>query len=103
MIQEQQWLLSLGTFLPLAGVLVMLFIPKKDEATAKGVADKAKLVKCTATTTAVVKNPGNGGGSGTTANSMRGGGRSVNWLDRSGFRSSRVISKSSMTRDGSVR
>ncbi|MDO8391105.1 MAG: NADH-quinone oxidoreductase subunit M [Actinomycetota bacterium] len=38
MIQEQQWLLSLGTFLPLAGVLVMLFIPKKDEATAKGVA-----------------------------------------------------------------
>ncbi|MSV80945.1 MAG: NADH-quinone oxidoreductase subunit M, partial [Actinobacteria bacterium] len=38
MIQEQQWLLSLGTFLPLAGVLVMLFIPKKDEAMAKGVA-----------------------------------------------------------------
>ena len=38
MIQEQQWLLSLGTFLPLVGVLVMLFIPKKDEATAKGVA-----------------------------------------------------------------
>ena len=38
MIQEQQWLLSLGTFLPLAGVLVMLFIPKKDESTAKGVA-----------------------------------------------------------------
>ena len=37
------------------------------EATAKGVADKVKLVKCTATTAAVVKNPGNGGGSGTTA------------------------------------
>ncbi len=37
MIKEQQWLLSLGTFLPLAGVLVMLFVPKKDEATAKGI------------------------------------------------------------------
>ena len=35
MIQEQQWLLSLGTFLPLVGVLVMLFIPKKNEADAK--------------------------------------------------------------------
>ena len=38
MIQEQQWLLSLGTFLPLVGVLVMLFIPKKDEYAAKAVA-----------------------------------------------------------------
>jgi len=38
MIQDQQWLLSVGVFLPLVGVLVMLFIPKKDEATAKGVA-----------------------------------------------------------------
>ena len=37
MIQEQQWLLSLGTFLPLAGVLVMLFIPKKNEVLAKEV------------------------------------------------------------------
>jgi NADH-quinone oxidoreductase subunit M len=37
MIQEQQWLLSLGTFLPLAGVLVMLFIPKKNEVLAKQV------------------------------------------------------------------
>jgi NADH-quinone oxidoreductase subunit M len=37
-LQNQQWLLSLGTFLPLVGVLVMLFIPKSDEATAKGVA-----------------------------------------------------------------
>ena len=27
-ISDQNWLLSLGTFLPLAGVLVMLFIPK---------------------------------------------------------------------------
>ena len=38
MIQEQQWLLSLGTFLPLVGVLVMLFIPKKDEYASKAVA-----------------------------------------------------------------
>ena len=37
-IQNQQWLLSLGTFLPLAGVLVMLFIPKSDESSVKGVA-----------------------------------------------------------------
>ena len=37
-LQNQQWLLSLGTFLPLVGVLVMLFIPKNDEASAKGVA-----------------------------------------------------------------
>ena len=38
MIHNQTWLLSLGTFLPLAGVLVMLFIPKSDEAMVKGVA-----------------------------------------------------------------
>ena len=37
-LQDQQWLLSLGTFLPLAGVLVMLFIPKRDEALVKGTA-----------------------------------------------------------------
>ncbi len=37
-LQNQQWLLSLGTFLPLAGVLVMLFIPKSDEVMVKGVA-----------------------------------------------------------------
>ncbi|MFM8388318.1 MAG: NuoM family protein [Actinomycetota bacterium] len=37
-LQNQQWLLSLGTFLPLVGVLVMLFIPKSDETSAKGVA-----------------------------------------------------------------
>jgi NADH-quinone oxidoreductase subunit M len=36
-LQNQQWLLSLGVFLPLAGVLVMLFIPKSDEASVKGV------------------------------------------------------------------
>ena len=37
-LENQQWLLSLGTFLPLAGVLVMLFIPKRDEALVKGTA-----------------------------------------------------------------
>jgi NADH-quinone oxidoreductase subunit M len=37
-LQDQQWLLSVGTFLPLAGVLVMLFIPKRDEALVKGTA-----------------------------------------------------------------
>ncbi len=36
-IENQQWLLSLGTFLPLAGVLVMLFIPKREESLIKGV------------------------------------------------------------------
>ena len=34
---DQSWLLSLGTFLPLAGVVLMLFVPKKDEVTAKGI------------------------------------------------------------------
>ena len=37
-LQDQQWLLSLGTFLPLAGVLVILFIPKREEALVKGMA-----------------------------------------------------------------
>jgi NADH-quinone oxidoreductase subunit M len=37
-LQNQQWLLSLGVFLPMAGVLVMLFIPKSDESMVKGVA-----------------------------------------------------------------
>jgi NADH-quinone oxidoreductase subunit M len=35
MIQEQQWLLSVGTFLPLVGVALMLFVRKDDEASAK--------------------------------------------------------------------
>jgi NADH-quinone oxidoreductase subunit M len=30
-ITDQNWLLSVGTFLPLAGVLVMLFVPKSEE------------------------------------------------------------------------
>ena len=38
MIQDQNWLLSLGTFLPLAGVLIMLFIPKNREDLSKTVA-----------------------------------------------------------------
>ena len=37
-LQNDQWLLSLGTFLPLAGVLVMLFIPKREESLVKGTA-----------------------------------------------------------------
>jgi hypothetical protein len=37
-LENQQWLLSLGTFLPLAGVLVMLFIPKREESCDKGTA-----------------------------------------------------------------
>jgi NADH-quinone oxidoreductase subunit M len=37
-IQNQPWLLSLGTFLPLAGVLVILCIPKREEAMVKATA-----------------------------------------------------------------
>ncbi len=37
-ISDQNWLLSLGTFLPLAGVLVMLLIPKREELLHKQVA-----------------------------------------------------------------
>jgi NADH-quinone oxidoreductase subunit M len=36
-LETQQWLLSLGTFLPLAGVLVMVFIPKSNERDIKAV------------------------------------------------------------------
>jgi NADH-quinone oxidoreductase subunit M len=34
-LTDQNWLLSVGTFLPLVGVLVMMFIPKGEEATHK--------------------------------------------------------------------
>ena len=34
-LTDQNWLLSVGTFLPLLGVLVMLFVPKSEEATHK--------------------------------------------------------------------
>jgi NADH-quinone oxidoreductase subunit M len=37
-ISDQNWVLSVGTFLPLAGVLVMLFIPREDETLHKQVA-----------------------------------------------------------------
>ena len=37
-ISDQNWVLTVGTFLPLAGVLVMLFIPKADEQLHKMVA-----------------------------------------------------------------
>ena len=37
-LRDQNWLLTVGTFLPLVGVLVMLFIPKSDEESHKAVA-----------------------------------------------------------------
>ena len=37
-LRDQNWVLSVGTFLPLVGVLVMLFIPKADEELSKLVA-----------------------------------------------------------------
>jgi NADH-quinone oxidoreductase subunit M len=37
-ISDQNWVLSVGTFLPLAGVLVMLFIPREDETLHKQIA-----------------------------------------------------------------
>ena len=36
-LSDHNWVLSVGTFLPLVGVLIMLFIPKGDEALAKAV------------------------------------------------------------------
>ena len=30
-LRDQNWLLTVGTFLPMVGVVVMLFIPKADE------------------------------------------------------------------------
>ncbi len=38
MLSDSNWLLTVGTFLPLAGVIVMFFVPKGDETTVKGVA-----------------------------------------------------------------
>ena len=37
-ITDQNWLLSVGMFLPLAGVLVMLFIPRGEELLHKQIA-----------------------------------------------------------------
>ena len=37
-LRDANWVLSVGTFLPLAGVLVMLFIPKVEEQLIKAVA-----------------------------------------------------------------
>ena len=53
-ITDQNWLLSLGTFLPLAGVLVMLFIPKREELLLKQVA----LVTAAATFARRHRHPG---------------------------------------------
>ncbi|MFN5651931.1 MAG: NuoM family protein [Actinomycetes bacterium] len=36
-LSDHNWVLSVGTFLPLVGVLIMLFIPKGDEALSKAV------------------------------------------------------------------
>jgi NADH-quinone oxidoreductase subunit M len=47
-LTDQNWLLSLGTFLPIAGVVILLFVPKSDEAMIKFVA------LATATATVVV-------------------------------------------------
>ena len=38
MLRDDTWLLSLGTFLPMAGVLVIMLLPKAREQAAKGVA-----------------------------------------------------------------
>jgi NADH-quinone oxidoreductase subunit M len=38
MLTDQNWVLSVGVFLPLAGVLIMMFIPRADEASVKLVA-----------------------------------------------------------------
>lgn len=37
-LSDNNWVLTVGTFLPLVGVLIMLFIPKADEALTKAVA-----------------------------------------------------------------
>ena len=37
-LSDNNWVLTVGTFLPLVGVLIMLFIPKADEALSKAVA-----------------------------------------------------------------
>ena len=37
-LSDNNWALSVGTFLPLLGVLVMLFIPKAQETATKAVA-----------------------------------------------------------------
>jgi len=37
MLSEHNWVLSVGTFLPLVGVIIMLFLPKTDEALTKAV------------------------------------------------------------------
>jgi len=37
-LSDHNWVLTVGTFLPLVGVLIMLFIPKTDEVLSKSVA-----------------------------------------------------------------
>ena len=38
MLTDQNWVLIVGTFLPIAGVVVMLFIPRSEESLIKGTA-----------------------------------------------------------------
>ena len=38
MLRDDNWLLSVGTFLPMLGVAVMLFVPKVEERLIKAVA-----------------------------------------------------------------
>ena len=37
-LTSHNWILTVGTFLPIAGVIAMMFIPKRDESMIKGVA-----------------------------------------------------------------
>jgi NADH-quinone oxidoreductase subunit M len=46
MLTDQNWVLSVGVFLPLAGVLVMMFIPKSDEYSIKLVAILTAAATC---------------------------------------------------------
>ena len=36
-LSDNNWILSVGTFLPMVGVLIMLFIPRREEALVKQV------------------------------------------------------------------
>ncbi|MFM8871690.1 MAG: hypothetical protein ACKOFD_08950 [Actinomycetota bacterium] len=38
LLRDNNWVLTIGTFLPMVGVLIMLFIPKADEVAHKAVA-----------------------------------------------------------------
>jgi NADH-quinone oxidoreductase subunit M len=46
MLTDQNWVLSVGVFLPLAGVLVMMFVPRSDEFTVKLVGLTTMVATC---------------------------------------------------------